>query len=153
MYNSSAHQNEIFCPLKLELHMHVFVYPSSRTRKPPRCQLPVVRFIQGRVYSEHRTLSQLDTKACCQWCEKEKQRKYVYFMKKTKVSMWLMRVLYIAKQTQRAKQSCNNNEIFGENRSKMMILNEFSFYFRFYALYQKISGVESYECFSICNFF
>lgn len=76
--------------------------PSSRTRKPSRCQLPVVRFIQGRVCSEHRTLSQLDTKACCQRCEKEKQRKYVYFIKKMKVSMWLMCVLCIAKQTQRA---------------------------------------------------
>lgn len=131
MYNSPARQNELFCPFKHGLHMHVFVYPSSRTRKQPRCQLPV-RFIQGRVCSEHRTLSQLDTKACCQWCAKEKQRKYVYFIEKMKVSMWLMCVLCIAKQTQRAKQRCNKNEIFGENRSKIMIFIELSFYFRLF---------------------
>lgn len=70
--------------------------PLWRTRKPSRCQLPVVRFIQRRVCSEHRTLSQLDTKACCQWCEKEKQREYVLFIKKIKVSMWLMCVLCVA---------------------------------------------------------
>ena len=51
--------------------------PLRRTRKLSRCQWPIVSLIERRACSEHRTLSQLDTKAYCQWCEKEKQWEYV----------------------------------------------------------------------------